>query len=213
MFKQTTTAIGSILLLSSLAACSGQSTAGSSQNQAPAQSQTNQNGTQPSAEKPVAQEKNPLGDISDSQAFVDFTSQKNTYSLVVPEGWARSANANNVQFVSKLDGVKISEEIPFASTLTVDDVKTNWIPKLQSNERAVNVDSITKVHLPVGDAVRIVYSSNSEQNTVTGKQVRLENNAYLYQKNNTLVILSLWAPLGSDNVDQWRKMSTSFRWK
>jgi hypothetical protein len=47
---------------------------------------------------------------------------------------------------------------------------------------------------------------------VTGKQVRLENNFYLFLKNGKLALLTLWAPLGSDNVDQWNLIANSFKW-
>jgi len=61
-------------------------------------------------------------------------------------------------------------------------------------------------------AVLMVYTSNSDPDPVTGKQVRLENNAYLFFKNGKLATLRLWAPLGADNVDQWKLISRSFRW-
>lgn len=226
MIKKLTLTACSLLTIASLAACSGQTSpnaAKDSQSNSTSQPQkmktSNANATtdtqtktntNTASEKPVAPEKNPVGDIPDSQAFVKYQSTKNGYSLVIPEGWARSINGNTVQFVSKLDGVKVTEQAPFATTLTVDKVKTNWIPTLKKNERAVKVKSVTKVNLPAGTAIRVEYTSNSEPNSVTGKQIRLEDNAYLFQKNNKLAILSLWAPYGADNVDQWRKMSKSF---
>jgi hypothetical protein len=71
---------------------------------------------------------------------------------------------------------------------------------------------VSDVQLPSGHAVLIVYTSNSDPNPVTGKQVRIENNSYLYFKNGTLATLTLWAPVGADNVDQWARISRSFKW-
>jgi hypothetical protein len=69
------------------------------------------------------------------------------------------------------------------------------------------------VPLPAGPVVQLDYTSNSEPDPVTSKQVRLENNAYLFYKNGKLATLTLWAPLGADNVDQWQQMAQSFRWQ
>jgi hypothetical protein len=98
------------------------------------------------------------------------------------------------------------------SAPTIESVKANEVPNLKATERAVMVASVNAVKLPAGPAIRIVYTSNSEPNTVTNKQVRLENERYLYFKDGKLVTLELYAPKGADNVDQWQLMSGSFRW-
>jgi hypothetical protein len=48
---------------------------------------------------------------------------------------------------------------------------------------------------------------------VTGKQVRLEEEIYLFYNHGTLAMLQLWAPQGADNVDQWKRMVESFHWQ
>lgn len=162
------------------------------------------------AETAVAPEKNPPGDIPDTQVFIDYVS-KSGFSLKVPEGWARSDRADGVTFVDKLDGVVVVETTA-ASAPTVENVRTDYVPGLAKSVRAMEVASIEAVKLPAGTAVRIAYSSNSDPNAVTNKQVRLENQRYLFFKAGRLVALELYAPLGADNVDQWQLMSQSFRW-
>jgi hypothetical protein len=54
-------------------------------------------------EKPVAAEKNPPGDIPDSQVFIDYNS-KLGFTMKVPEGWARSDRADGASFIDKLYG-------------------------------------------------------------------------------------------------------------
>jgi hypothetical protein len=66
--------------------------------------------------------------------------------------------------------------------------------------------------LPAGNVVLIVYTSNSEPNAVTNRQIRLENNRYLFFKAGKIVTLDLSAPVGADNVDQWKLMAESFHW-
>ena len=114
--------------------------------------------------------------------------------------------------IDKLDGVVVSVSRADAAP-TVDSAKADYVAKLEAAGRAVRVSAVKQVKLPAGTAIRIVYTSNSEPNAVTNRQVRLENERYLYFKDGKLVALDLYAPKGADNVDQWQLMSNSFRWK
>ncbi|WP_088228828.1 PsbP-related protein [Desulfosporosinus sp. FKB] len=165
-----------------------------------------------SSEKPVAPEKNPTGDIPDTQAFVNYTSASGGYDLVVPEGWGRTIKGSDVLFQDKLNGVQValSQE---SSQPTLAGVNKNQAAELQKTGRAVTIKSVKQVHLSGGTAILITYDSNSEPDPVTGKQARLENSRYLFYKNGKLAALTLWAPLGADNVDQWNRMSASFTWR
>jgi hypothetical protein len=162
-------------------------------------------------EKPVAPEKNPPGDIPDTQVFITYHSADGQYQLEVPEGWARSTQGTDVSFVDKLDGVKVTVTQASAAP-TAASVRTNQGAALLKSGRAVQVDKVEDIQLPSGAAVLVAYSSNSDPDPVTGKQVRLENNMYLFFRSGRLAALTLWAPLGADNVDQWQRISQSFRW-
>jgi hypothetical protein len=162
------------------------------------------------AEKSVPVENNPPGDIPDTQVFIDYLSPLG-FTMKVPEGWARSDRADGASFVDKLDGVIVSVS-KAVSAPTVESVKSTAMADLKTAERAVTVASVKAVKLPAGPAIRVVYTSNSEPNAVTNKQIRLENERYLYFKDGKLVTLELYAPKGADNVDQWQLMSGSFRW-
>lgn len=163
------------------------------------------------AEKAVPAERNPPGDIPDTQVFIDYIAPQG-FTLKVPEGWARTDRANGAGFVDKLDGVIVSVSKADAAP-SIATGKATYIPELEKTERAVKVSAVKVAKLPGGTAVRIVYSTNSEPNAVTNKQVRLENERYLFFKDGKLVTLELYAPKGADNVDQWQLMSRSFRWK
>lgn len=162
------------------------------------------------AEKAVQPEKNPPGDIPDTQVFIDYTSPQG-FTMKVPEGWARSDRADGASFVDKLDGVVVSASKADAAP-TVDSTRADYVPKLEAAGRAIRVTAVKQVKLPAGPAIRIVYTSNSEPNAVTNKQVRLENERYLYFRDGRFVTLDLYAPKGADNVDQWQLMSSSLRW-
>lgn len=161
-------------------------------------------------EQAVPAEKNPPGDIPDTQVFIDYTSPLG-FSVKVPEGWARSDLADGVGFVDKLDGVAVSVAKADAAP-TAASADTSNLSLFGKPERAVKVSSIKAVRLPAGQALRIVYTSNSEPNAVTSRQVRLENERYLFFRNGKLATLEFFAPKGADNVDQWQLMSNSFRW-
>ena len=165
-----------------------------------------------SKEKPVAPEKNPPGDIPDSQVFVKYASPQGHYEIEVPEGWSRNENGPNVTFINKLDGLSVT--ITNASKKpTKESIKNIQLVKLKQKERAVIVNSVKNAKLKNYNAIKVVYTSNSDPDPVTDKQVRLENNLYFFYKNGKLAKLRLWAPLGADNVDQWRRISDSFRWR
>lgn len=165
----------------------------------------------PTTEKPVAPEKNPPGDIPDNQAFVVYNSSLGGYKLEVPEGWARQANAKNVSFTDKLNGLEVVVTDQ-AQPLTAATVKAKQAVALEKAGRAVQIVNVKDVQLPSGKAVLVEYTSNSQPDAVTGKQIRLENNSYLFFKNGKLATLTLYAPQGADNVDQWQRISQSFRW-
>lgn len=161
-------------------------------------------------EQPIAPETNPPGDIPDSQVFITYTSLLG-FSLKVPEGWARSDRADGARFADKYDSVDLSA-ITVSSAPTVKTVRANEALVLVKTGRAVKIASIKSMKLPAGNVVLIAYTSNSEPNTVTGKQIRLDNNRYLFFNSGQLVSLDLSAPVGADNVDQWKLMSESFHW-
>jgi len=160
------------------------------------------------AQAPIAPEQNPTGDIPDTQTFVTYTSP-NGYTLEVPEGWARSTQAAQVAFTDKYNAV-IVDLMNASAAPTVADARTTVVPKLAGG--AVAVQKIGQVMLPGGPAVQITYTANSAPNAVTGKQVRLENESYVFFKNGKQAILTVWAPQGADNVDQWQRIAQSFRW-
>ena len=162
------------------------------------------------AETAVAPEMNPAGDIPDSQVFIDYVGQG--FSLKVPEGWARSGNAADVRFVDKLDGIAVDVE-PMVERPTVDWTAKTYIKKLADIGRAVSDVAVNAITRPAGDAIQVRYMANSDPNPVTSKQVRLEAQQYLFWKDGKFVTLTLWAPAGADNVDQWLLMSESFRWQ
>jgi hypothetical protein len=161
-------------------------------------------------EQPIAPETNPPGDIPDSQAFVTFTSPAG-FSLKVPEGWALTQRPDGASFADKYGSIDISLANA-ASAPTSEQARQEELAKLVKGGRAVRISTTRRVTLPAGPALLIVYTSNSEPNAVTDKQIRLENNRYLLYRAGHEAALTLSAPAGADNADQWQLMARSFRW-
>jgi hypothetical protein len=158
------------------------------------------------AERPVAPEHNPPGDIPDSQVFIDYAGQG--FTMKVPEGWSRKDTASGATFSDKYNVIDVSAA-PAAGPPNVDSVRAQEAPAINAANRAAAVKKITEVKLDGGTAIRIDYQSNSEPNAVTGKKIRLDRVRYLYFKAGNLVTLDMAAPAGADNVDQWLLMANS----
>jgi hypothetical protein len=58
-----------------------------------------------------------------------------------------------------------------------------------------------------------VYSTESASNAVTGKRVRLIVDRYYQSRGGRRAIVDLGTPQGVDNVDAYRLMIESFRWR
>jgi hypothetical protein len=163
------------------------------------------------AEAPAATEKNPPGDIPDSQVFVTYTSPLG-FSLKVPEGWARSDRADGVKFADKYNTIDLAVAAASGAP-TVASVTDHEAANLTKTGRAVKIRAVKKVTLQSGPAILIDYTANSELNPVTNKQSRLESNRYLIYRDGKLATIDLAAPLGADNADQWKLIANSFGWR
>jgi hypothetical protein len=156
-------------------------------------------------------ETNTPGDIPDSQVFVTYTSPAG-FSIKVPEGWARTERPDGASFADKYGTVDISLTRPAVAS-TFKQASQEEAGRLAKSGHAVRISAIHRIALPAGPAMQIVYTSNSEPNAVTDKQIRLESNRYLLDQPGREVALTFSAPAGADNADQWQLMARSFRWK
>ncbi|MEO6351802.1 MAG: hypothetical protein ABIO19_02035, partial [Burkholderiaceae bacterium] len=120
------------------------------------------------AEQAAAPERNPPGDIPDSQVFVTFKSPTG-FSVRVPEGWARTERQNGARFTDKYNAVDIDISATIASP-SVASVKNGQAAELVKTGRAVKIKMVKNVKLSTGPSILIVYESNSGPNPVTNKQ-------------------------------------------
>lgn len=164
----------------------------------------------PPSERPIKPEKNPPGDIPDNQVFITYQSPLG-FSIKVPEGWARRDATNGATFNDKYNTISLAMQT-HAGPLTVAGVKGSEIPELQKAGKAIRISAVKELKLPSSRSITVSYGSNSEANAVTGKAIRLENERYFFWRDGKLATLTLSAPFGADNADQWTLMAKSFRW-
>ncbi|HEX4768533.1 MAG TPA: hypothetical protein VH414_19865 [Lichenihabitans sp.] len=161
-------------------------------------------------ETAVAPETNPPGDIPDDQVFIVYTAPQG-FAIKVPEGWARTDRPDGVSFADKYDSVDVA--VTSGPAPTVASVRAGEAATMEKTGHAVKIGSIKSVTLPSGEAVRIAYTSNSEPNPVTNRRIRQENERTIVGHAGKVATLTMSAPAGADNVDQWKLMNDSFRWK
>lgn len=162
------------------------------------------------AEQPVHAEKNPPGDIPDHQVFVAYKSPLG-FALQVPEGWSRADRPDGARFTDKYNIIDVSVA-QNGTAPTAQSVQSHQAAELAASGRAVKIASVKDVKLKHWPAVRIAYSSNSDPNPVTNKQIRLEHERFIFFKDGKTATIDFAAPLGADNADQWQLMSNSFQW-
>ncbi|MEA2441597.1 MAG: hypothetical protein QOH76_3021, partial [Thermoleophilaceae bacterium] len=62
-------------------------------------------------------------------------------------------------------------------------------------------------------AIKVTYTTTSAANQVTGKSVVLMVDRYELGSRGRVAVIDLGTPTGVDNVDAYRMMSESFRWR
>jgi hypothetical protein len=151
----------------------------------------------------------PPGDIPDNQAFVRF--KGHGYSLETPEGWGRTARGPVVTFADKFNSVRVeigaSATPPTTATVTRRDGA-----KLKATAKGFRLRSVTRLTRPAGVAILMTYRAASAPDAVTGKSITEDVERYTFWKAGRLANITLEAPRGSDNVDAWRLITSSFRW-
>ena len=166
--------------------------------------------TPTSGQAAVLPESNPPGDIPDNVAFVPYSNSAGRYGFTHPEGWAETTSGSTVRFTDKLNGVQALTG-PDTTAPSVATAQGKDVPALRGSQAAFELRGITAVTLPAGLGVRIVYRRNSAPDAVTGRQYRDEVERYELVSGGREVVVELFGPVGSDNVDAYRTMISSLR--
>ena len=147
------------------------------------------------------------GDIPDNQVFLLFGNRVGGYSVKYPEGWAQAGSRRSVMFRDKNNVVRVvitSAPAPTAASVRRDLASLRGA-KVRSKPQPVS--------LPSGRALKVTYTTVSAPNPVTGKRLTLTVDRYYVGRGGKLAIVDLGSPVGVDNVDAYRLIIQSFRWR
>lgn len=161
---------------------------------------------------PHATEFNPPGDIPDNAVFVDHVAPRSRVHFTVPEGWARSTSAGVVTFTDKYNSVSV-EVRARGSAPTVTSARKQDVAQLRRSVPHFAAGSVDLVSRQYGRAVHITYLLDSAPNPVTDKVVRDAAERFEFWHAGQEAILTLTGPQHADNVDPWRIVSDSLRWR
>ena len=144
------------------------------------------------------------GDIPDNQVFLTFHDSGAGYSMKYPEGWAQQGAGSKVAFRDKNNVVRVVAargRAPSAGAIRggLHGVKL--------------VSGPTRMTISGAPAWKVTYTTESAPNPVTGKRVTLLVDRYYLARNGKEAIVDLGTPKGVDNVDAYRLMIESFRWR
>src|SRR5262245_61216445 len=143
--------------------------------------------------RPAGGDSSPPGDIPDNQAFVTYTPPGARFSVKVPEGWSQTAHGRDVRFTDKLNTIELS-----------------WDAAASPAPAGAEVSTVAR---KAGHAKRTTYLARGRPDPVTGKTRTDAVERYEFAHAGRTVIVTLSGPKGADNVDPWRIVTDSLRWR
>lgn len=150
------------------------------------------------------------GDIPDTQNFLTLKAPRVRVSMLYPEGWTLKESASTVAISEKNNLVRISTAA--GPPPTVAGVERQ-LAALAGSLPGLKAGAPRAIRLPSGPAVKATYTTLSAPNPVTGKQVTLTVDRYVIGHGGRVAVVDLGTPVGVDNVDAYRRMIESFRWR
>ncbi len=194
------------LVCIALAGCGGGSSASHSTGaSAPAQP------SQGAGQAPSDAQSAATGDIPDNQAFLTFTDPAGGYSIRYPEGWTRTSKHGEVTFQDRANLIRVA--LASGTAPTVAQVAAD-VARLRSADHTIAASGAPR-HVVINGSpvVKATYTRLSKPDPVTGKQLPLTIDRYEYSRAGKTATVDLATPKGVDNVDAYRMISRSFRWR
>ncbi len=151
------------------------------------------------------------GDVPDTQNFLTFSDRALRISIVYPEGWVVKQAGDGVSFTDKNNQVRVALSKGASPTAATVAAK---LAALKSSAPTLAVTAAPQtVRLPSGSAIRATYTTESAPNPVTGKTLKLTVDRYALAHAGRVAVIDLGTPVGVDNIDAYKKLIGSFRWR
>ena len=153
------------------------------------------------------------GDIPDNQVFLVLKNAHAGYSMKYPEGWTIQGSGSDKLTISDKNNLVrvVIARGPAPSPSSV----TSALTALKKSSPTLTFRAPHTFPLPASArAVKVVYTTLSAPNPVTGKRVKLVVDRYVLSgPGGRVATVDLGTPAGVDNVDAYRMMIQSFTWK
>ena len=150
------------------------------------------------------------GDIPDNQVFLRYSNHGAGYTIKYPEGWTLSGAGSDVALKDKNNIVHVViERGPSPSPGSVKralDAAKVATPSLSYQQPRL-------ISLGAQPAVKATYTTLSARDPVTERRVLLVVDRYVLGYHGRVATVDLGTPRGVDNVDAYRMMIHSFRWR
>ena len=147
------------------------------------------------------------GDIPDNQVFLQYTSTTGRWSIRYPEGWARTGSGTTVSFRDRSNAVHVATAPGAAPT------PASLMSSVRVTRGVRPVGRARTVRLSGGSAVELTFTTLGAPDPVTGKRLTITTDRYQVGRKGRVATLDLSTPVGVDNVDAFRLISDSFRWR
>ena len=147
------------------------------------------------------------GDIPDNQVFLTLTNTSAGYSMKYPEGWAQQGSGATVTIRNQNNIVRLvaAPGGPATPAAARKDLQGIAGATITSGPQTTTISG--------SPAVKVVYTTQSAANAVTGKKLTLVVDRYYLSHGGKRAVVDLGTPQGVDNVDAYRLMIESFKWK
>jgi hypothetical protein len=142
--------------------------------------------------------------------YLVFVNRSAGYSIKYPEGWTQSGSGNDASLHDKNNLVHIV--ITGGPAPTPASVAAQ-LQALKRSNPTLTFSSSKVVQVASSPAVKATYTTQSPPDPVTGKRVTLIVDRYELGHSSRVAVVDLGTPKGVDNVDPYRKMIASFRWR
>lgn len=150
------------------------------------------------------------GDIPDNQAFLTFDDRVAGYSIRYPEGWARRGSTDDVLFQDRANVIRVvvAKGPPPTSASAAAAVSA-----MKRGDPTVSSDAPQRTTIDGKAVLKLTYTRLSTADPVSGKRLPVTVDRYLYAHAGKVAIVDLGTAKGVDNVDAYRMISRSFKWR
>jgi hypothetical protein len=150
------------------------------------------------------------GDIPDTAVYLTY--HGHGYSLKYVEGWTIQLRPSTGVLISDKDSSETVATVP-AQPSRLAAAASADLSQLAQSLPKFHLVFRRAVQLPAGNAIRAQYQTLSPRDPVTGKRVSVIVDRYYISGPGKRAVLTLATPVGVDNVDAFRLIARSFRWK